>query len=165
MCTPLSSPMHVSQDGLAIFMWRRLACCCSPVHFSTGGGWDVDAGDAGPDRRQIWIVARQHPGESMAEWFMEGAHPVAVNAEVSVLQSPLDFAICLSTNKQRGVSQPVWISVGAMFAATDKLHACYAGHTCMLLLPKMTLSVIRDFEPSGRLLDVIILAYVGEAQA
>ncbi len=30
-------------------------------------------GEPGPDRRQVWIVARQHPGESMAEWFMEGA--------------------------------------------------------------------------------------------
>ena len=30
------------------------------------------AGEAAPNRRQVWIVARQHPGESMAEWFMEG---------------------------------------------------------------------------------------------
>ena len=29
-------------------------------------------GEAAPNRRQVWIVARQHPGESMAEWFMEG---------------------------------------------------------------------------------------------
>lgn len=32
-----------------------------------------DPGEPGPDKRQVWIVARQHPGESMAEWFMEGA--------------------------------------------------------------------------------------------
>ena len=24
------------------------------------------------DRRQVWAIARQHPGESMAEWWMEG---------------------------------------------------------------------------------------------
>ncbi|KAK9832651.1 hypothetical protein WJX81_007531 [Elliptochloris bilobata] len=38
-------------------------------------GRDVDLlhiGNAGPNRRQVWIVARQHPGEAMAEWFMEG---------------------------------------------------------------------------------------------
>ncbi len=28
---------------------------------------------AGSDRKKLWIIARQHPGESMAEWFMEGA--------------------------------------------------------------------------------------------
>ena len=29
------------------------------------------AGTPGPDKRPIWIIARQHPGESMAEWFMQ----------------------------------------------------------------------------------------------
>jgi murein tripeptide amidase MpaA len=23
-------------------------------------------------RKEIWLIARQHPGESMAEWFVEG---------------------------------------------------------------------------------------------
>ena len=26
----------------------------------------------GPEKRVIWVIARQHPGEVMAEWFMEG---------------------------------------------------------------------------------------------
>ena len=30
------------------------------------------AGEPGPDKKVVWIIARQHPGESMAEWFMEG---------------------------------------------------------------------------------------------
>lgn len=30
------------------------------------------AGDPGTHKKIVWIVARQHPGESMAEWFMEG---------------------------------------------------------------------------------------------
>jgi murein tripeptide amidase MpaA len=29
-------------------------------------------GEQAPGRRQIWIIARQHPGETMAEWFCEG---------------------------------------------------------------------------------------------
>jgi murein tripeptide amidase MpaA len=29
-------------------------------------------GEAAPDRPVIWVIARQHPGESMAEWWMEG---------------------------------------------------------------------------------------------
>jgi murein tripeptide amidase MpaA len=32
----------------------------------------VVVGDEGAARRRVWINARQHPGETMAEWFMEG---------------------------------------------------------------------------------------------
>jgi murein tripeptide amidase MpaA len=38
-------------------------------------GRDIDlliAGDPTPDKKNIWIVARQHPGETMAEWFVQG---------------------------------------------------------------------------------------------
>lgn len=30
------------------------------------------SGEAGKGKKRVWIVARQHPGESMAEWFVEG---------------------------------------------------------------------------------------------
>ncbi|KQQ55813.1 hypothetical protein ASF84_10805 [Pseudomonas sp. Leaf127] len=29
-------------------------------------------GDGAPGKRKLWIIAQQHPGEHMAEWFMEG---------------------------------------------------------------------------------------------
>jgi len=38
-------------------------------------GRDIDlliAGNPTPEKLNIWIVARQHPGETMAEWFMQG---------------------------------------------------------------------------------------------
>jgi murein tripeptide amidase MpaA len=38
-------------------------------------GQDMDLlqiGEPGPGKRICWAVARQHPGESMAEWWMEG---------------------------------------------------------------------------------------------
>ena len=35
-----------------------MACCC--------------VGHPGKNKRNVWVVARQHPGEAMAEWFMEG---------------------------------------------------------------------------------------------
>ncbi|MEL7548110.1 MAG: carboxypeptidase family protein, partial [Pseudomonadota bacterium] len=38
-------------------------------------GRDLDLitlGEPGPDKRTIWITARQHPGETMAEWWVEG---------------------------------------------------------------------------------------------
>ncbi|MBV6287053.1 M14 family metallopeptidase [Pseudomonas aegrilactucae] len=30
------------------------------------------AGDGAASKRKLWIIAQQHPGEHMAEWFMEG---------------------------------------------------------------------------------------------
>jgi murein tripeptide amidase MpaA len=38
-------------------------------------GQDMDllhVGEAGGGKRQCWVIARQHPGETMAEWWMEG---------------------------------------------------------------------------------------------
>nr|MBL8456199.1 hypothetical protein [Zoogloeaceae bacterium] len=38
-------------------------------------GRDIDrvvVGRPAPGRRPVWITARQHPGETMAEWFVEG---------------------------------------------------------------------------------------------
>ncbi|MBN8441773.1 MAG: hypothetical protein J0M28_08745 [Thauera sp.] len=42
---------------------------------STVEGRDLDmivVGRPAPQRKSIWITARQHPGETMAEWFVEG---------------------------------------------------------------------------------------------
>lgn len=42
---------------------------------ATVDGRDVDlvtVGRPGTGKRPLWIIARQHPGETMAEWFIEG---------------------------------------------------------------------------------------------
>jgi len=42
----------------------------------TPDGQDIDllrVGEPGDDKRAIWLIGRQHPGESMASWWMEGA--------------------------------------------------------------------------------------------
>ncbi|MCB9567114.1 MAG: carboxypeptidase family protein [Myxococcales bacterium] len=42
---------------------------------STVDGRDIDLltfGEPSPEKRTCWIIARQHPGESMAEWLVEG---------------------------------------------------------------------------------------------
>lgn len=42
---------------------------------ATVEGRDVDVavvGQAASRRKPVWIIARQHPGETMAEWFVEG---------------------------------------------------------------------------------------------
>ncbi|MFC3713265.1 M14-type cytosolic carboxypeptidase [Sphingoaurantiacus capsulatus] len=36
-------------------------------------GQDLDLVTLGEGERNVWLYARQHPGESMAEWWMEGA--------------------------------------------------------------------------------------------
>ena len=36
-------------------------------------GQPIDCLELGEGTRQVWLYARQHPGESMAEWWMEGA--------------------------------------------------------------------------------------------
>ena len=39
----------------------------------TRDGRSIDCLDFGQGPKQVWLYARQHPGESMAEWWMEGA--------------------------------------------------------------------------------------------
>ncbi|MBS0555421.1 MAG: hypothetical protein JSS47_23310 [Proteobacteria bacterium] len=42
---------------------------------ATVEGRDLDmivVGHPAPERKPVWITARQHPGETMAEWFVEG---------------------------------------------------------------------------------------------
>jgi murein tripeptide amidase MpaA len=36
-------------------------------------GQPIDCLEMGEGNTQVWLIARQHPGESMAEWWMEGA--------------------------------------------------------------------------------------------
>lgn len=36
-------------------------------------GRPIDCLEMGTGKKPIWLIARQHPGESMAEWWMEGA--------------------------------------------------------------------------------------------
>ncbi len=39
---------------------------------TTVDGRDLDRVTVGTGERVLWVIARQHPGESMAEWWMEG---------------------------------------------------------------------------------------------
>lgn len=40
---------------------------------STLDGQPIDCIELGQGTRQVWLYGRQHPGETMAEWWMEGA--------------------------------------------------------------------------------------------
>ena len=47
-------------------------------------GQPIDCLSMGGGEKQVWFFARQHPGESMAEWFMEGALEALVDPSNSV---------------------------------------------------------------------------------
>lgn len=44
-------------------------------------------------QRKIWVIARQHPGESMAEWFAEGMIDALLDIENPVAQKLLQHAV------------------------------------------------------------------------
>ena len=50
-------------------------------------------GEPGEGRKIIWIVARQHPGETMAEWWMEGLVNRLVDHSDPVVNSILEKAL------------------------------------------------------------------------
>lgn len=68
---PYSYERHLDLVG-----WAEM----SPFAQADSLGWTVEGreidrivvGRATPGRRPVWIIARQHPGEAMAEWFIEG---------------------------------------------------------------------------------------------
>jgi murein tripeptide amidase MpaA len=49
--------------------------------------------EPGPARKTIWMVARQHPGESMAEWWMEGLVNRLVDHADPVVAAVLEKAV------------------------------------------------------------------------
>ncbi|MCC6926248.1 M14-type cytosolic carboxypeptidase [Novosphingobium sp.] len=66
---PYSMERHhdlVSQAALELGVEHR-------VLGRTLDGQPIDCLELGEGDRQVWLYARQHPGESMAEWWMEGA--------------------------------------------------------------------------------------------
>ena len=52
----------------------------------------VAFGDQGRSARRVWIIAHQHPGETMAAWFMEGVIECLLDEEDPLAQALLDQA-------------------------------------------------------------------------
>ncbi len=62
----------------------------------TPDGQTIDClrfGEIEPGRKVIWMVARQHPGETMAEWWMEGLVNRLVDHSDPVVNAILDKAV------------------------------------------------------------------------
>ena len=59
-------------------------------------GQEIDLltiGEAAPQKRVIWAIARQHPGESMAEWWMEGYLERLLDDDDPVARALLEKAV------------------------------------------------------------------------
>jgi murein tripeptide amidase MpaA len=52
----------------------------------------LKVGEEGAGKKVIWLTARQHPGESMAEWFMEGFIDRLLDEDVIVKQCGILFS-------------------------------------------------------------------------
>ncbi len=50
-------------------------------------------GDEEPGRKKLWVTARQHPGETMAEWWVEGFLTRLLDEEDPVARSLLEQAV------------------------------------------------------------------------
>jgi murein tripeptide amidase MpaA len=50
-------------------------------------------GEEGEGKRKVWLTARQHPGETMAEWFMEGFIDRLLDEDDGVARSLLNSTV------------------------------------------------------------------------
>ena len=53
----------------------------------------LKVGEEGEGKKVVWLTARQHPGESMAEWFMEGFIDRLLDEDDGVARSLLNKAV------------------------------------------------------------------------
>jgi murein tripeptide amidase MpaA len=53
----------------------------------------ITVGEAGAGKRSLWVIARQHPGETMAEWFVEGMLDRLLNDHDEVARALLAQAV------------------------------------------------------------------------
>jgi len=70
--------------------------CQLQVLGQTLDGRDISllkVGEEGEGKPVIWLTARQHPGETMAEWFMEGFIDRLLDEDDGVARSLLDSAV------------------------------------------------------------------------
>ncbi|MCV5690128.1 M14 family zinc carboxypeptidase, partial [Escherichia coli] len=50
-------------------------------------------GEPEEGKKKIWMIARQHPGETMAEWFMEGMIQRLLDENDTVARALLEKAV------------------------------------------------------------------------
>lgn len=82
---------------LDLISWAQSMDCCEIETLGeTIDGRDISVlkiGEASPEKKTIWMIARQHPGETMAEWFIEGVLHKLLDDEDSHAAALLDKAV------------------------------------------------------------------------
>jgi murein tripeptide amidase MpaA len=84
LATACASP-HVTQQHLGVTtQGRDLAVLCL-----------TDADSAAPlaEKKTVWVIARQHPGETMAEWFVQGLLERLLDGSDAVSRSLLQHCV------------------------------------------------------------------------
>ena len=100
-CTPDADAIHLAY--FEPFTWQRHRALIGRAardprvrveHLTTTpDGHDLDALTLGnPTGKPVWIIARQHPGEVMAEWFVEGLVDALLDPHDSLSRALLDRA-------------------------------------------------------------------------
>ena len=83
---------------LDLIAWAQQSPLCQVQRVcQTVDGRDLDVlriGEHGQDKKVLWVIARQHPGESMAEWFVEGFLNRLLDTNDPVAKRVLQQAVC-----------------------------------------------------------------------
>jgi murein tripeptide amidase MpaA len=66
------APYSLERHADCIARWQESPRARLEVLGATLDGQDLDCIHAGTGPREVWLIARQHPGETMAEWLAEG---------------------------------------------------------------------------------------------
>jgi murein tripeptide amidase MpaA len=86
------APYTMAQHAALI---ARAAACDGVTHHVLGQSLDgrsIDYLSIGTGSKQVWLYGRQHPGETMAEWWMEGALEWLTDPMNEAAQNLLDKA-------------------------------------------------------------------------
>lgn len=89
---PYSYEMHLD----LVAACEQSALCGHEVLGQTVEGRDIDMlkiGEEMYDELKIWVIARQHPGESMAEWFVQGFLTRLLDQDDAVSRKLLERAV------------------------------------------------------------------------
>lgn len=92
--TPIYDSMYIAyfapfsyEQHLNLIQFAQLSPICNLESLGkTTQGRDIDflrIGKEDKNKKKLWIIARQHPGETMAEWFMSGLIERILNPEDS----------------------------------------------------------------------------------
>ncbi len=92
------TPYQTGRHEALIRHFKRNALVRHSVFGKSLDGSPLDLLTIGSGPLQIWIYGRQHPGESMAEWWMEGALQALTESSAAALRSACTIYVAPNMN-------------------------------------------------------------------